>query len=250
MCNTMRVCKCTKQCLWSEDIFCLWSAQLLGWAAACSAWIKMQCVDHCWVPVWWPASMGLAHHWIDRGWGKCFGGYIYMLLTPVQTSKHRDIPKLFYGFQWKISSQWHSWEDFSLPQVSLVVHNQTVKHWYISKMSLRKWLHTNTLDWSLRSEDLAICGRRKKKEATSAKIQTSAENLRKKMTAHTVWTLSLLKSNLLKQQGDSCYALKMSPKLKDITWRLTLQECKREHNVSTVTVGNHCYHLRLKLKSQ
>lgn len=53
-------------------------------------------------------------------------------------------------------------------------------------MSLRKWLHTNTLDWSLRSEDLAICGRRKKKEATSAKIQTSAENLRKKMTAHTV----------------------------------------------------------------
>lgn len=165
MCNTMRVCKCTKQCLWSEDIFCLWSAQLLGWAAACSAWIKMQCVDHCWVPVWWPASMGLAHHWIDRGWGKCFGGYIYMLLTPVQTSKHRDIPKLFYGFQWKISSQWHSWEDFSLPQVSLVVHNQTVKHWYISKMSLRKWLHTNTLNWSLRSEDLAICGRRKKKKS-------------------------------------------------------------------------------------
>lgn len=54
-------------------------------------------------------------------------------------------------------------------------------------MSLRKWLHTNTLNWSLRSEDLAICGRRKKKrKATSAKIQTSAENLRKKMTAHTV----------------------------------------------------------------
>lgn len=59
VCNTMRLCKCTELCLWSGDIFRLWSAEWLGWAAARSAWIKMQCVDHCWVPLWWPASVGL-----------------------------------------------------------------------------------------------------------------------------------------------------------------------------------------------
>lgn len=94
MCNTMWVCKCTELCLWSRDIFRLWSAEWLGWAAACSAWIKMQCVDHCWVPVWWPVSISRTHYRRDVG-GEWLGGYIYTLVTPVQPSKHRDIPKLF-----------------------------------------------------------------------------------------------------------------------------------------------------------
>lgn len=48
--------KCTELRLWSDgDIFHLWSLERQGWVAA----IKMQCVAHCWVPVWQRSEEGL-----------------------------------------------------------------------------------------------------------------------------------------------------------------------------------------------
>lgn len=50
----------------------------------------MQCVDHCWVPVWRPVFVSQTHYRReDRG------VYIYSLVTPVQPDKHGDIPKQF-----------------------------------------------------------------------------------------------------------------------------------------------------------
>ena len=97
--NTMRVCKCTEQCLWSGDIFRLWSAERLGWAAACSAGIKLQCVDRCWVPVWRPASKGLTHRCRKGGWRECLGAVIFISLLPQFNLANTGIsPRCFNGW--------------------------------------------------------------------------------------------------------------------------------------------------------
>lgn len=85
VCNTMQVCKSTEPRLWSTDIFYFWSAERLGWAAVCLAWIKMQCVDECRVPVWWPWSTCLTHYGEREP-----GLYIYELVTVVCHGKHGD----------------------------------------------------------------------------------------------------------------------------------------------------------------
>lgn len=54
----------------------------------------MQCVDHCWLPVWWPAPIGLTHNGREGGRWECLGGDIYKFVTPVQPGKHGDIPEL------------------------------------------------------------------------------------------------------------------------------------------------------------
>lgn len=89
MCNTMWVCKCTELCLWSGDIFRLWSAERLGWAAACSAWIKMQCVDHCWVPVWRTTHEG--------GWSVWGGLYCARLLPQFNLANTGISPSCFHS---------------------------------------------------------------------------------------------------------------------------------------------------------
>lgn len=96
-CNTMWVCKCTELCLWSGGYF----LPLIGIATGLGCCLLSLDKDAVCGPLlgacvaaW---TEGLTHRWRDEGavlWGG--GGYIYPLVTPVQTSKHGDIPELFY----------------------------------------------------------------------------------------------------------------------------------------------------------
>lgn len=177
----MWVCKCTELCLWSGDIFRLWSAERLGWAAACSAWIKMQCVDHCWVPVWRPAFTGLTHHGCEGGRvRRVFGGLYLHGCYPSSTWQTRGYPRAVF----------HGW--MLIPAINLLLG-----------MELREFL-IGPLPFCIIYYTINHMCTSTPKKAVYQKC------LVRKMATQTIWIrIVFQKSAALKHHSDSCWTPKM-----------------------------------------
>lgn len=204
----MWVCKCTELCLWSGGYF----LPLIGIATGlgcCLLGLDKDAVcgpllGAC-VAAW---TEGLTHRWRDE-WGGVMGGYIYLLVTPVQTSKHGDIPELFYC--WFPTMSLHSVTGLrgfltgTLPFCVLIPYKVWIKTALLLKWSMMmvvcKRLISIHTTWVCLNEIQQYVEDKKKKVDTCLKLK-DLEKTSEKMTAP--HRLNTPCSQNLQHYTDSC----------------------------------------------